>query len=45
LRDPEAIRAAAAQALDDALARGTTNLNAGQVEQIKRALDTIIEVP
>jgi hypothetical protein len=45
LRDPEAIRAAAAQALDDALARGTTRLNAREVERIKLALESIIEVP
>lgn len=45
LNDPEAIRAAATQALDDALARGTTRLSAEEVGQIKAALLSIIEVP
>jgi hypothetical protein len=45
LNDPEAIRAAAAQALDDALARRTTRLTAEEVAQIKAALPNVIVVP
>ena len=45
LNDPNAIRAAAAQALDDALARGTTVLSADAVSDIKDVLGSIIEVP
>jgi hypothetical protein len=45
LKDPDFIRAAAEQALDDALARGTTRLTAAEIGDIKLALPGIIMVP